>query len=167
MTSSEIPHVGDEIPPIIRQTGFHNWNRYAAVNDEFVPIHMDDEAGQAAGYATAFGMGNLQWSYLHNVVREWMGERGTIERLSCQFRGPNLKGQTVTGRGRVTAVRPRTGADRGRPRGVDRESGRKAARTWHRHGVVPDVWCSEVLQTGSPRKVIDRSAMTHLPSWRA
>ena len=105
MTSTELPEVGEEIPAFVRQTGFHNWNRYAAVNDEFVPIHMDDEAGQAAGYPTAFGMGNLQWSYLHNIVREWMGERGTIEHLSCQFRGPNLKGQTVTGRGRVTAVR--------------------------------------------------------------
>jgi acyl dehydratase len=108
MARTEIPDVGEEIPALIRRTGFENWNRYAAANDEFVPIHMDDEAGQAAGYATAFGMGNLQWSYLHNVVREWMGEEGQILRLSCQFRGPNLKGQTVTGRGRVTAVRPGT-----------------------------------------------------------
>jgi hypothetical protein len=110
MATTEIPEVGEEIPTFVRQTGFENWNRYAAVNDEFVPIHMDDAAGQAAGYASAFGMGNLQWSYLHNVVREWMGEEGEILRLSCQFRGPNLKGQIVTGHGRVTAVRP--GADR-------------------------------------------------------
>jgi acyl dehydratase len=110
MTTTEIPQVGEEIPSFIRQTGFENWNRYAAVNDEFVPIHMDDDAGQAAGYPTAFGMGNLQWSYLHNVVREWMGEEARIVSLHCQFRGPNLKGQTVTGRGRITAVRP--GADR-------------------------------------------------------
>src|ERR1700733_10411649 len=88
--------VGDELPSFTRTTGFHNWNRYAAVNDEFVPIHMDDEAGQAAGYPTAFGMGNLQWSYLHNMIRDWMGGEGQIVRLSCQFRGPNLKGQTVT-----------------------------------------------------------------------
>jgi acyl dehydratase len=109
MAATEIPEVGQEISVFVRETGFANWNRYAAVNDEFVPIHMDDEAGRGAGYATAFGMGNLQWSYLHNVVREWMGEEGRIERLSCQFRGPNLKDQTVTGRGRVTAVRPGAG----------------------------------------------------------
>ncbi len=107
---SALPQVGEEIEPFVRQTGLHNWNRYAAVNDEFVPIHMDDEAGRAAGYDTAFGMGNLQWSYLHNVLRAWMGDDGRIERLSCQFRGPNLKGQTVSARGRVTAVRP--GAER-------------------------------------------------------
>src|SRR5580698_5860019 len=105
MAPTEMPEVGEEIPAFVRQTGFPNWNRYAAVNDEFVPIHMDDEAGRAAGNGAAFGMGNLQWSYLHNVVREWMGDEGRIERLTCQFRAPNLKGQTVMGRGRVTEVR--------------------------------------------------------------
>jgi acyl dehydratase len=95
---------GAEIPEFVRQPGLHHWNRYAAVNDEFVPIHMDDEAGRAAGYPSAFGQGNLQWSYLHNVVRQWMGDEGTIERIACSFRGANVKGQTVTARGRVTSV---------------------------------------------------------------
>ncbi|GAA3391458.1 MaoC/PaaZ C-terminal domain-containing protein [Cryptosporangium minutisporangium] len=101
---SVAPTVGEELPPFVRETGFAAWNRYAAVNDEFVPIHMDDEAGRAAGYPTAFGMGNLQWSYLHVLVREWVAGRGRIARLSCQFRNPNLKGQTVTARGVVSAV---------------------------------------------------------------
>jgi acyl dehydratase len=96
--------VGEELPVLVRETGFHNWNRFAAVNDEFVPIHMDDEAGRDAGYPTAFGMGNLQVSYLHNMLREWMGDDGEILELSCQFRAPNTKGQIVIGRGVVTAV---------------------------------------------------------------
>jgi acyl dehydratase len=97
--------VGDQLPPFQRATGFHHWNRYAAVNDEFVPIHMDDEAGKAAGYSSAFGMGNLQWSYLHNMLRNWIGDDGRIVRLGCQFRAPNTKGQTVTAHGVVTAIR--------------------------------------------------------------
>ncbi|WP_236792028.1 MaoC/PaaZ C-terminal domain-containing protein [Amycolatopsis sp. GM8] len=102
--------VGDELEPFVRETGFANWNRYAAVNDEFVPIHMDDEAGRAAGYPTAFGMGNLQWSYLHNLLRAFAGDDGEIVRLSCQFRGPNTKGMTVTAKGVVTAVDETDGA---------------------------------------------------------
>ena len=39
-------NVGDEIPAWSRTTDFMHWNRYAAVNDEFVYIHMDDEAGR-------------------------------------------------------------------------------------------------------------------------
>lgn len=30
------------IPPYVRTTGLANWNRYAAVNDELILIHMDD-----------------------------------------------------------------------------------------------------------------------------
>jgi acyl dehydratase len=96
--------VGEELPVFTRTTGFPVWNRFAAVNDEFVPIHMDDAAGQAAGMPGAFGMGNLQLAYLHNLVREWLGERGRILRMQCRFRSVNHKGQQVTARGRVTSV---------------------------------------------------------------
>ena len=100
---------GDEIPSFRRTTDFSNWNRYAAVNDEFVPIHMDDEAGRAAGYPTAFGMGNLQWSYLHAMIRDWLGDDGEIVALACQFRAANTKGMTLTARAMVTDVRQEEG----------------------------------------------------------
>lgn len=97
--------VGTVIGPFVRETGLANWNRYAAVNYEFVPIHMDDDAGRAAGMGAAFGMGNLQISYLHALLREWMGEAGRVNKLQVQFRKPNTKG-TVTASGVVTAVTP-------------------------------------------------------------
>jgi len=101
--------VGTELPALVRTTGFDNWNRYAAVNDEFVPIHMDDDAGRAQGFPGAFGMGNLMWSYLHNLVRDWMGDDGRIVRMGCSFRSPNLRGMTVEARGTVTAVHDEDG----------------------------------------------------------
>ena len=101
--------VGSELPPFVRTTDFHNWNRYAAVNDEFVPIHMDDAAGQAQGFPGAFGMVNLMWSYLHNLVRDWIGDDGRIVAMGCSFRSPNLRGMTVEARGTVTAVRDEDG----------------------------------------------------------
>jgi acyl dehydratase len=79
------------------------------VNYEFVPIHMDDEAGREAGYPSAFGMGSLQWSYLHSLIYGWVGDRGTIVSIGCQFRNANTKGMTVTGKGKVTAVRDEGG----------------------------------------------------------
>jgi hypothetical protein len=100
-----VPPVGAEIPAFQRITGPANWNRYAAVNDEFVAIHMDDDAGRDAGATGAFGMGNLQWAYMHNMLRDWAGESGRIAAASCQFRGLNLKDQMVSARGRVTGVR--------------------------------------------------------------
>jgi acyl dehydratase len=97
--------VGDTLEPFRRVTDLHNWNRFAAVNGEFVGIHMDDEAGRAAGYPGAFGMGNLQWSYLHNLLRDWLGGHGRIATVRCQFRAANTKGMEVTARAVVTATR--------------------------------------------------------------
>jgi acyl dehydratase len=102
---AEGAEIGTVIPPFVRRTGFANWNRYAAVNDEFVPIHMDDQAGRAAGQPGAFGMGNLQFSYLHNLLRQWLGPEATILAVSCRFRALNTKDMVVTARGRVTGVR--------------------------------------------------------------
>src|SRR4030088_3077784 len=101
--------VGAELPTFTRATGLANWNRYAAVNDEFIPIHMDDEAGKAAGYPGAFGMGNLQWSYLHAMVNGWLGGRGRSVEMACQFRSPNMKGQKVTAHGKITGIREEGG----------------------------------------------------------
>jgi hypothetical protein len=70
---------------------------------------MDDEAGRKAGHAGAIGMGRLQWAYLHIVLEEWLACRGRVVRVAAQFRSPNLKGQVLTAKGRVTGVREEGG----------------------------------------------------------
>ncbi len=94
--------VGDEMPAWSRTTDFMNWNRYAAVNDEFVPFHMDDEAGRKAGNKEgAFGMGNLRYAYLANALRDWIGDEAEIREIGCQYRAINQKNDTLTVVGRV------------------------------------------------------------------
>ena len=96
-------NVGDDIPSFTRQTDFMHWNRYAAVNDEFVYIHMDDEAGKAAANEQgAFGMGNLRYAYLLNMLREWAGDEAEIRELGVQFRAINQKNDVLTCVGSVT-----------------------------------------------------------------
>jgi acyl dehydratase len=84
------------LPPYVRTTGLANWNRYAAVNDEFIDIHMDPEAARAVGMPDAFGMGNLRIAYLHNLLHGWLGGSGDIVSFACEFRGLNLRGDTLT-----------------------------------------------------------------------
>jgi acyl dehydratase len=95
--------VGQQIPTWSRKTDFMNWNRYAAVNDEFVYIHMDDEAGRAAkNEQGAFGMGNLRFAYLLNMLRDWAGDEVEIRQLGCQYRAINQKHELLTGTGTIT-----------------------------------------------------------------
>ena len=94
--------IGYPLPEFVRTTGFAEWNRYAAVNDEFIPIHMDDEAGRAAGNEMgAFGMGNLRLAYLVNMLRQWIGDDGEIRSLSAKYRSMNQKGDELRAVGEV------------------------------------------------------------------
>ncbi len=95
--------VGQQITPWGRKTDFMNWNRYAAVNDEFVYFHMDDEAGRAAkNEQGAFGMGNLRFTYLLNMLRDWAGDEAEIRQLGCQYRAINQKNDVLTCTGTIT-----------------------------------------------------------------
>lgn len=106
-------NVGDSIPGWSRKTDFMSWNRYAAVNDEFVYIHMDDEAGRAAlNEQGAFGMGNLRYAYLVNSLHDWIGEGARIHEVGCQFRAINQKNDVLTVTGKVTDKKVENGENR-------------------------------------------------------
>ncbi|HZC17867.1 MAG TPA: hypothetical protein VE309_14005 [Caulobacteraceae bacterium] len=105
--------VGDDMPTWSRQTNFMHWNRYAAVNDEFVPFHMDDEDGRKAGNAQgAFGMGNLRYAYLANALRDWIGDEAEIREIGCQYRAINQKNDTLTVVGKVVELETVDGENR-------------------------------------------------------
>lgn len=100
---------GQETPPFVRVTDLMNWNRYAAVNDEFIYFHMDDEAAKAAKQPGVFGMGNLRWTYVHHMLRDWIGDSGDIVEVELRYTGLNLKNDTLTAKGKVTGKRVENG----------------------------------------------------------
>ncbi|MDQ7905547.1 MaoC/PaaZ C-terminal domain-containing protein [Phytohabitans sp. ZYX-F-186] len=94
---------GTPLPPWTRRTDVMNWNRYAAVNDEFIYIHMDDEAARSAGNGQGtFGMGNLRFAYLHNALHAAFGDDAVVTELECRYRSVNQKGDVLTVVGVVT-----------------------------------------------------------------
>lgn len=100
---------GQEVPPFQRTTDLMHWNRFAAVNDEFVYLHMDDEFARRRGEKGVLAMGHLRFSYLHNMLRAWIGDKGRIKRVACQYRGIQYKDETITCRGKVTKKYGRDG----------------------------------------------------------
>ena len=96
---------GMQLPPWVAPSGIEAWNRFAAVNDEFIPVHMDDEAGRRAGNeAGAFGMGNLRLAYVANLLRDWAGDDAEIRELQVQYRSRHQKHDVLTATGTVVAV---------------------------------------------------------------
>jgi len=100
---------GMDIPPYQRVVTLMELNRYAGANDEFVLIHMDREYSQkVARLPDVIVMGNLKYAYLANMMTNWIGEDGTLKRLSAQYRGMDIPGPalstepTMICKGRVT-----------------------------------------------------------------
>ncbi|MCZ6619376.1 MAG: hypothetical protein O7E57_14735 [Gammaproteobacteria bacterium] len=105
--------IGDTLPEWSRTTGFMEWNRYAAINDEFVPFHMDDAAGRQAGNEQgAFGMGNLRYAYIVNALKQWIGDEAEIREVGCQYRAINQQGDLLTVTGTVLDKRVEDGEQR-------------------------------------------------------
>ena len=100
--------VGDEVPSLERTTWFAHWNRFAAVNDEFIDVHMERDAAVAAGQHDVFGMGNLRIAYVHNALHTWLAGGGDIVEFGCQFRALNMKGDALRTRAVVTGVEAST-----------------------------------------------------------
>ncbi|MDT7795202.1 MAG: hypothetical protein QOD59_4643 [Mycobacterium sp.] len=90
------PERGVGLPGFSRITNLPHWNRYAAVNHEFIDVHMSVEAARAAGQPDIFGMGNLRVAYQHAALHRWIAGRGDIASFSCQFRALNFPGDELT-----------------------------------------------------------------------
>jgi acyl dehydratase len=89
--------VGMEIPPYQRVVTLMELNRYAGANDEFVLIHMDrDYSQKVARLPDVIVMGNLKYAYLANMMTNWIGEDGTLRKLSAQYRGMDIPGPALS-----------------------------------------------------------------------
>ncbi|WP_081288377.1 FAS1-like dehydratase domain-containing protein [Mycobacterium asiaticum] len=109
-TSERIrPGPGVSLGTFSRVTDLPHWNRYAAVNDEFIDVHMSVEAARAAGQPDIFGMGNLRVGYQHAALHRWIDGRGDIASYSCQFRALNFPGDELTVWGKVVDSTERDG----------------------------------------------------------
>ncbi len=98
------PVLGAAPSPFARTTGVAHWNRYAAVNDEFIDVHMSDDAARRSGQQGIFGMGNLRVAYLHNMLHDWLGGVGDIAAFACQFRKLNFDNDVLTAHAAISGV---------------------------------------------------------------
>lgn len=121
------------------------WNRYAAVNDEFVDIHMSTEAARAAGLPGVIGMGNLRLGYLNPLLDAVVGSLNAghpvtphVSELTCRFAALNVLGDQLNAWARLAdddqatvtvdlGVRASTGVETTPARAHIDRSGRRAA----------------------------------------
>jgi acyl dehydratase len=94
--------VGDTLPdlalPALTRTTIA---LYAAGSGDHVPLHIDSDFAQAAGYPDVFMHGALGMAYIGRLLEQWVGPEAVHE-LDLRFRAITYPGEQLTATGRVT-----------------------------------------------------------------
>ena len=101
--------VGLEIPTISKgPLSTAHVVRWSAAMENWAPIHYDWRyATEHDGLPDVLVNGSWKQHVLVQLLTDWAGERGWLFKMSFQYRGMNVPGDTLTAWGRVTGKETR------------------------------------------------------------
>lgn len=94
--------IGSEIAPMVKQPTTRQLVIWAGAVGDYNPIHYDKDFAQSRGLPGVIVHGQLVGSFLGQLMTDWIGEQGSLRKLSCSYKGMNFPGEVLTCRGKVT-----------------------------------------------------------------
>ena len=92
---------GMELPVLVKEPTTQQLVKYAGASGDYYQIHYDKDYAAGNGLDGVIIHGALKNAFLGHLMTQWMGPQGVLKKLSCQYRGMDVPGQTITGRGTV------------------------------------------------------------------
>jgi hypothetical protein len=96
--------VGDELPALDVPLTAAIIVGGAIASRDYTPVHHDRSAAQASGMSDVFMNILTTNGYVGRFVTDWAGPDAAIRKVSIKLGGPNLPGDTMKMRGRVSKV---------------------------------------------------------------
>ena len=90
-----------ELPQLVKRPSRRQLVMYAGASGDFYEVHYDKDFALEIGLPGLIVHGALKNAYLAQVVTDWMGSEGVMERLSVKYRGTDVPDDTLTCSGRV------------------------------------------------------------------
>ena len=79
--------VGTGIIPLFKIATTQMLVRWAGASGDFNPIHYDSAYVASAGLEQVIVHGALKRQWLIQLITNWIGEQGTLQKFSCQYGG--------------------------------------------------------------------------------
>ncbi len=86
--------IGDEIDPVRQNVTPRQLVQYAAVSQDFTPIHYNTAYAQGAGHDDIIIHGALKTALLSQMLADWAGDIGALKKLETSYRGIDLAGES-------------------------------------------------------------------------
>jgi acyl dehydratase len=94
--------VGSEVPALVKYPTTMQLVKYAGASGDFYQIHYDKDFAMANGLPGVIVHGWLTLSFLGQMLTDWLGEGGKLEKLTGSYRGMNLVHEEIFCYGKVT-----------------------------------------------------------------
>lgn len=92
---------GDQLPQLEKNPGVTQLVKYAAGSGDFNPLHHDYNFPQSKQLGSIIVHGRFKYASLGELVSNWLGHNGRIQKLSCQYRGMDMPNQPIRCKGVV------------------------------------------------------------------
>jgi acyl dehydratase len=92
---------GDELPELVKKPGVTQLVKYAAGSGDFNPLHHDFAFPQSKQLGSIIVHGRFRYAALGQLVSDWLGHKGRIRKISCQYRGMDFPDKEMRVRGKV------------------------------------------------------------------
>ena len=92
---------GQELPQLEKNPGVTQLVKYAAGSGDFNPLHHDYSFPQSKQIGSIIVHGRFKYASLGELVSNWLGHNGRIQKLSCQYRGMDMPNQPIRCKGVV------------------------------------------------------------------
>ena len=92
---------GEALPPLDKNPGVTQLVKYAAGSGDFNPLHHDYAFPQSKQIGSIIVHGRFKYASLGELVSNWLGHNGRIQKLSCQYRGMDMPNSPIKCRGVV------------------------------------------------------------------
>jgi acyl dehydratase len=89
---------------LVREVDAYRPVYYAAASGDFNPIHIDPDAGRAAGHGGAILQGMCTFAWLADACGAYFGDPGRVRRVRARFTKPVQVGDVIRLDGRCAAV---------------------------------------------------------------
>jgi acyl dehydratase len=92
---------GDALPELRKRPGVTQLVKYAAGSGDFNPLHHDYAFPQAKALGSIIVHGRFKYASLGELVSNWLGHRGRIRKIACQYRGMDFPDKEMVVGGKV------------------------------------------------------------------
>lgn len=94
--------VGAAVPPLMKNATPRQLVQWAGASGDYYEIHYDKDFALKNMLPGIIIHGALKGSWLGQMLSDWVGEKGRIKKYGCSYRGMDVPGDNITGKGTVT-----------------------------------------------------------------